>query len=171
MMEENGLPKGWVETTLGEVVDKMYSGGTPSTKRDDYYNGNIPWIRTQEVTFNRISDTEIKITELGLKNSSARYIPINTVIVAMYGNSAGRVAISKIEATTNQACCNIVVNPLTSTAEYIFYNLLNRYVEIKGKANGAAQQNLNVGILRNLEISLPPPSRTKSHSLHSHLLR
>ena len=122
MMEENGLPKGWVETTLGEVVYKMYSGGTPSTKRDEYYNGDIPWIRTQEVTFNRINATDIKITELGLKNSSARYIPINTVIVAMYGNSAGRVAISKIEATTNQACCNIVANHSTSIAEYIFYN-------------------------------------------------
>src|SRR5690554_570521 len=162
MMEENGLPKGWVETTLGEVVEKMYSGGTPSTNRDDYYNGNIPWIRTQEVTFNRINDTDLKITELGLKNSSAKYIPINTVIVAMYGNSAGRVALSKIEATTNQACCNIVTNPSISSAEYIFYNLLNRYEEIKGKANGAAQQNLNVGILRNLEIILPPLPEQKA---------
>ena len=155
-MSNNNIPKGWKETTLGIVVDKMYSGGTPSTKRDDYYNGNIPWIRTQEVTFNRINKADIQITELGLKNSSAKYIPIDTVIVAMYGNSAGRVAISKIEATTNQACCNIVSKATVSNAEYIYYNLLNRYVEIKGKANGAAQQNLSVGVLKDLDICLAP---------------
>lgn len=155
-MRENMIPEGWRKTTLSEVVDNMYSGGTPSTKREDFYNGSIPWIRTQEVIFNYITETDVKITELGLENSSARYIPINTVIVAMYGNSAGRVALSKIEATTNQACCNIVTNPDLCNPYYLFFNLMSRYREIESKANGAAQQNLNVGIIRGLDILLPP---------------
>ncbi len=156
------LPAGWVETTLGEVAGKMYSGGTPSTSIDEYYNGNIPWIRTQEVNFNYIKDTEIKITEKGVNNSSAKWIPKDTVIIAMYGNSAGRVAYSKIKATTNQACCNFVSNTKKSNPKFIFFNLLNRYNEIKGMANGAAQQNLNVGNLRNLKILLPPLPQQKA---------
>lgn len=162
MSSQNNTPEGWVETTLGEIAEKMYSGGTPSTIRDDFYGGSIPWIRTQEVVFNFIKETEIKITELCLKNSSARFIPINTVIVAMYGNSAGRVALSKIEATTNQACCNIVTNPQISSPYFIFYNLLGRYKEIESKANGAAQQNLSVGVLKELKMILPLLSEQKS---------
>lgn len=162
MSEVKNIPDGWVATTLGLIAEKMYSGGTPSTKREDYYGGNIPWIRTQEVVFNFINDAEIKISELGLKNSSARYIPKDTVIVAMYGNSAGRVALSKIKATTNQACCNIVSDPNISNPYFIFYNLLGRYREIEGKANGAAQQNLSVGVLKELEINLPTISEQKS---------
>lgn len=162
MSDVKNVPDGWMETTLGEVAEKMYSGGTPLTNRDDYYGGTIPWIRTQEVVFNFIKEAEIKITELGLKNSSARFIPLDTVIVAMYGNSAGRVALSKIEATTNQACCNIISNPKKSNAYFIFYNLLGRYKEIEGKANGAAQQNLSVGVLKELEIKLPTLIEQKS---------
>lgn len=159
---EDKLPEGWIETTLGEAVDRMYSGGTPSTKRDEYYGGGIPWIRTQEVVFNFIYTTDIRITELGLKKSSAKYIPIDTVIVAMYGNSAGRVALSKIKATTNQACCNIITNSEVTNPYFIFYNLMGRYKEIEGKANGAAQQNLSVGVLKQLEINLPPIQEQKA---------
>jgi type I restriction enzyme S subunit len=156
MSVDNNIPNAWVETTLGEVCEKMYSGGTPSTKRDDYYGGKIPWIRTQEVKFNFIREVKIKITEKGFSNSSAKWIPENTVIIAMYGNSAGKVALSKVEATTNQACCNFVSDKNKSNPFFIFYNLLSRYKEIEGKANGAAQQNLSVGVLKNLNINLPP---------------
>ncbi|MDG1822813.1 MAG: restriction endonuclease subunit S [Flavobacteriaceae bacterium] len=162
MSFENNIPEGWIDTTLGEVCDKMYSGGTPSTKREDYYGGDIPWIRTQEVKFNYILDAEIKITDLGLKNSSARYIPKNTIIIAMYGNSAGRVAYSKIEATTNQACCNFVSDKDECVPSFVYFNLLGRYKEIEGKANGAAQQNLSVGVLKELSINLPPLPEQKA---------
>ena len=160
--QSRNIPNGWVETTLGEVASKMYSGGTPSTKKSEFYSGNIPWIRTQEVTFNFISETEIKITEDGLNKSSAKWIPKDTVIIAMYGNSAGRVALSKIEATTNQACCNFIANMKLSDSYFIFYNLLSRYREIEGKANGAAQQNLSVGVLKGLPINLPPLQEQKA---------
>lgn len=153
---------GWKETTLGEMAKKIISWWTPSTKQDSYYGWNIPWIRTQEVNFNYINHAEIKITEDGLSNSSARWIPKNTVIIAMYGNSAWRVAFSNIEATTNQACCNFIADYSKSDPRFIFFNLLSRYSEIEWMANGAAQQNLSVGILKELKILLPPLPEQRS---------
>jgi type I restriction enzyme, S subunit len=162
MVDNEKIPEGWVETTLGEVADKILSGWTPSTQRNDFYGGNIPWIRTQEVNFNYIYDTEIKITNEWLQNSSARWIPKNTVIVAMYGNSAGRVAFCKIEATTNQACCNFIADYSKTDSKFIYFHLLNRYSEIEWMANGAAQQNLSVWILREIKILLPSLPEQKS---------
>lgn len=76
---------------IQDVCKSIVSGGTPSTSKADYYNGNIPWLRTQEVDWRDIYDTGIKITEAGLKNSSAKLIPVNCVIVAMYGATAAKV--------------------------------------------------------------------------------
>ena len=81
--------------TLDEVSKKISSGGTPRTGVLEYYDGDIPWLRTQEVNFGEIFDTEIKITESGLKNSSAKLIPQNCVIVAMYGATVGKIGINK----------------------------------------------------------------------------
>jgi len=149
-------PKGWKMTTLGEVAEKIFSGGTPSTQRADFYDGTIPWLRTQEVNFNYIYDTDIKITEEGLNNSSAKWVPENSVIIAMYGNSAGRTAFSKIRMTTNQACCNFIADKEKSDAMFIFFNLRGRYLEIEGMANGGAQQNLSGLVLKELRLNLPP---------------
>lgn len=150
------IPKGWKMTTLGEVAEKIFSGGTPSTQRADFYGGTIPWLRTQEVNFNYIYDTDIKITEEGLNSSSAKWVPENSVIIAMYGNSAGRTAFSKIKTTTNQACCNFVADKKKSDPLFVFFNLRGRYFEIKGMANGGAQQNLSGLVLKELKINLPP---------------
>lgn len=99
----------WQEQPVEALCIQVTSGGTPSTKRDEFYGGDIPWLRTQEIIFEPIWDTEIKLTEAGLKGSAAKWIPENSVIVAMYGASAGRVAVNKVPLTTNQACCNLVV--------------------------------------------------------------
>jgi type I restriction enzyme S subunit len=156
------IPIGWKITTLGEVAETICSGGTPLTNNPDFYNGTIPWLRTQEVDFNYIYDTEKKITEKGLKNSSAKWISEEAVVIAMYGNSAGRVAFTKIKLTTNQACCNLMANINEADPRFIYFNLKNRYSEIEGLANGGAQQNLNVGILKNLKILLPPLPEQKA---------
>lgn len=149
------IPAGWEETTLGERAEAMFSWGTPSTSREEYYSWEIPWVRTQEVNFNYINKTEVNITELGLKNSSAKWIKKNTVIIAMYWNSAWRVAYSNIDATTNQACCNFFGNKSCDN-KFVFFNLMNRYKEILWMANWAAQQNLSVTVLKQLPIHLPP---------------
>lgn len=140
---------------IEEICLKITSGGTPNTRRSEFYGGNIPWLKTQEVDFNRIYKTETFITEEGLNNSSAKWIPSNSVIVAMYGATAGRIAINKIPLTTNQACCNLIIDPEKADYRYIYYNLLSRFDSIANMAVGGAQQNLNSGMIKELPIDLP----------------
>jgi type I restriction enzyme S subunit len=145
----------WRAVRLEELCTKITSGGTPNTQKKEYYGGNIPWLKTQEVTFNRIYKTETFITEEGLSNSSAKWIPENAVIVAMYGATAGRIAVNKIPLTTNQACCNLIVNSELANNNFIYYHLLSRFEEIAGMAIGGAQPNLNSGMIKDLKISIP----------------
>jgi len=145
----------WKVYSLEDLCSKITSGGTPNTQIKEYYGGDIPWLKTQEVTFNRIYKTETFITEEGLNNSSAKWIPVNTVIVAMYGATAGRIAINKIPLTTNQACCNLIVDAQKANYNFIYYNLLSRFSEIAGMAVGGAQPNLNAGMIKDLRVSLP----------------
>lgn len=137
---------------VGSLCARVTSGGTPSTKHPEYYGGTIPWLRTQEVDFKPIYDTEIHITDLGLENSSAKWIPANAVIVAMYGATAGRIAIAKVPLTTNQACCNLIVDPQKADYRYVYYALMNNYTELSGRAKGSAQTNLNAGLVKEFEI-------------------
>lgn len=141
--------------TLGEASKKISSGGTPKTTVSEYYNGEIPWLRTQEVGYGEIWDTSIKITEEAIKNSSAKWIPKDCVIIAMYGATVGRVGINKIPLTTNQACANIEVNEEIANYKYIYYYLLNQYEYIKSLGAGS-QTNINAQIVKSLKIPLPP---------------
>ncbi|GAB1405134.1 hypothetical protein MASR1M74_23130 [Lentimicrobium sp.] len=145
----------WKEYKVEDICTKVTSGGTPNTRRDEYYGGNIPWVRTQEVNFNRLYDTEIKITEEGLNNSSAKWIPEDSIIIAMYGATAGKVAVNKIPVTTNQACCNLIVDKEKADYRFIYYNILSRFSSIANMAVGGAQQNLNAGMIKELPIILP----------------
>lgn len=141
--------------TLGEVAIKIYSGGTPKTTVSEYYNGEIPWLRTQELGYGEIWDTSIKITKEAVKNSSAKWIPKDCVIIAMYGATVGRVGINKIPLTTNQACANIEVNEEIANYKYVYYCLLNQYEYIKSLGAGS-QTNINSQIVKSLKIPLPP---------------
>jgi type I restriction enzyme S subunit len=151
----------WKEYKLGVLCQRVTSGGTPNTRKNEYYGGEIPWVRTQEVNFNRIYNTEIKITKKGLENSSAKWIPENSVIIAMYGATAGKVAINKIPITTNQACCNLIIDESKADYRFVYYNILSRFSSIANMAVGGAQQNLNAGMIKDLNISIPPlPTQT-----------
>lgn len=145
----------WKEYKVEDICSKVTSGGTPNTRKDEYYGGDIPWVRTQEVNFNRLHDTDIKITDEGLKNSSAKWIPKNSIIIAMYGATAGKVAINKIPVTTNQACCNLIIDDQKADYRFIYYNILSRFTSIANMAVGGAQQNLNAGMIKELPINLP----------------
>lgn len=140
--------------TLGEISKSLCSGGTPLRTRSEYYDGDIPWLRTQEVQFNEITKTENYITDLGLKNSSAKWIPANCVIVAMYGATAANVAINKIPLTTNQACCNLEINDNIAHHKYVFYWLCNEYRKLKSLGRGS-QSNINSEIIKNFKIPIP----------------
>jgi len=151
----NGKTVEW--KALGEVAIKISSGGTPKTGTAEYYNGDIPWLRTQEVGSGDIWDTEIKITDKGLKNSSAKIIPANCVIIAMYGATVGKVGINKIPLSTNQACANIQINDKIANYRYVYHFLLSQYEYIKSLGAGS-QTNINAQIVKSLTIPIPPLS-------------
>lgn len=143
---------------IGEICTKITSGGTPkSTTAAFYHPKEIPWLKTGEVNYSRIYDTENYISKEGLARSSAKLIPVNSVIVAMYGqgDTAGRVAINKIPLCTNQACCNLIVNHAVADYEYVFYALSTLYEKLVSLKNGGAQPNLNAGIIKSIEIPFP----------------
>lgn len=141
---------------IGDICKKVCSGGTPTSSNASYYDGGtIPWVNTNEVNFCNIYDTNKKITEEGLIHSAAKYIPKNSVIVAMYGVTAGKVAINKIPVTTNQACCNLIIDESQADYRYVFYFLLQQNENLNKLANGGAQQNLNPLIIKKYKISLP----------------
>ena len=148
----------WKKMKLGECCVNVTSGGTPLSSRNDYYNPpTIPWLKTKEVNYNRIYDTEFKISQNGLENSSAKLIPKNSVIIAMYGqgDTAGRVAINKIPLCTNQACCNLIIDKTIANYEFIYYLLCTKYNKLISLKNGGAQANLNAKIIKDLNVEIP----------------
>ena len=140
----------------------MSSGGTPSSGRADYYGGDIPWLRTQEVDSVEIWSTGMTITEKGLHNSSAKWIPAKCVIVAMYGATAAKVAINAIPLTTNQACCNLQVDPSRAEYRYVFHWVANEYERLRALGEGS-QSNLNAQKVKNYPI--PIPSLDEQHRI------
>ena len=148
----------WKKVKLGEICGRVTSGGTPKANVSSYYNPpTIPWLKTKEVNYCRITETENYISEEGLKNSSAKIISPNSVIIAMYGqgDTAGRVAINKIPLATNQACCNLTIDKSKADYEFIYYQLCTLYDKLVSLKAGAAQPNLNARIIKNLEIIMP----------------
>ena len=148
------LPEGWKWCRLGDVAD-WGSGGTPSRKNPEYYQGSIPWIKTGELNETYIFDSEEKVSEDAIKHSSAKIFPKETVVMAMYGATIGKTAIFGIDASTNQACAcaichkeldnHFLFNFLKSKKDYFLYN-----------AKGGAQPNISQEIIKNTLIPLPP---------------
>ncbi len=153
------MKQGWEKVKIDTICQKIFSGGTPSRKVNEYYEGGtVPWLTTKLVNFERVYATEQHVTELGLQKSSAKMIPENSVIIAMYGDgkTAGKCAINKIPLATNQACCNLIINHDIADYEFVFYSIRSRYRELVSLKQGGAQQNLNAKTLKNFEIKMPP---------------
>ena len=147
--------------TLKDICKSITSGGTPKrTIRTYYENGNIPWLRTQEVDWKPIYNTGVSITEEGLKNSSAKWIPEHCVIIAMYGATAGKSAINEIPLTTNQACCNLEINDQVALYKYVYYWVTNQYENLKGLGQGS-QNNINAQTVKKFPIMLPSIEKQK----------
>lgn len=146
---------------IQQICSHICSGGTPKSTIAEYYGGNIPWLNTKEINFSRIYETEKTITEEGLNNSSVKWIPANSVIVAMYGATAGKTAIAKIPLTTNQACCNLTIDSAKADYRFVYYALFNDYFYLASLANGGAQQNLNAQQIKEFEIPFPPLEEQK----------
>ena len=142
---------------LGEVCTKVCSGGTPSTSNPEYYKGNIPWLRTQDVDWKDVYDTDIKITEEAIKYSSAQWIPANCVIVAMYGATAAKACINRIPLTTNQACCNLQVDENIANYKYVYHWICREYERLRALGEGS-QSNLSSKKIKDYKIPIPPLS-------------
>lgn len=146
-IDKENLPEGWRMGTLGEYCKGIKSGGTPNRSNIEYWNSkDYRWLKTGEVQNNVILETEEYISEAGLNYSSAKTIPCGSVIMAMYGATAGQVAYLDCEATTNQACCNMICHTKEDAA-FLFFHLLYYQEEIKRLANGGAQENLSQEII------------------------
>lgn len=140
---------------IGDICQKVCSGGTPTSSNPEYYDGGIPWLNTNEVNFCNIYSTNKTISEEGLNHSAAKYIPVNSIIVAMYGVTAGKCAVAKIPLTTNQACCNLVIDEEKAHYQYVYHFLKLQSDNLNKLANGGAQQNLNSIIIKKFKITLP----------------
>ncbi len=140
--------------TIGEICLKVFAGGTPSTKREDYYDGDIPWIRSGEIDFNVITSAERNITELGYKESSAKKIRKNSVVMAMTGATVAKSAVVSIETTANQSVCAMETNESITNYKYVYYCLAEDYFKIKSSAQGALT-SLNLAMIKNIEIPIP----------------
>ncbi len=154
-MKQKQINQNWKEFELGEMCETS-SGGTPSRSKKEYWdNGSIPWIKSGDLNKNRITKTSEFITDIGLKNSSAKYIEAETVLMAMYGATAGKVSISKIKATTNQAVCAIAPKNKDIDEEYLLHFLRSKYRFIVSLAFGGGQPNISQGVVRSLKILFP----------------
>ena len=145
----------WETTPLGDIFDTA-SGGTPDRKKKEFWDGEIPWITTSLVDGNIVSDAAEFITVEGLKGSSAKIFPKNTVLIAMYGQgkTRGKVALLGIEAATNQACAAILPKAGIDPA-YVFVNLCARYEEIRSLSNSGGQDNLSQELVGSLPFPFP----------------
>ena len=140
---------------LRSVVKRSSSGGTPKKNVGAFYqNGTIPWIRTQDVAFNEITEVDSFITEEAVKKTSAKWIPENCVIVAISGATAGRCAINRIKATTNQHCLNLEIDESKALYKYVYYCICSRYNALVERKQGA-RGDLNSSLILGIEIPVP----------------
>ena len=148
-------PKGWETKSIQELAITT-AGGTPSKSHPEYYmDGNIRWLRSGEVCKMNIIDTELRITELGLNNCSAKIVPVNSVVVAMYGATASQVGIIRTEMALNQAICAILPNMHTNPI-YLYFCLSSLKDSLLKVAHGAAQPNISQAIIKSTYIPVPP---------------
>ena len=151
----DGVPEGWKKETIGKFFDTT-SGGTPSRKHPEYFEGDINWVKTQELNENFIFETEEKITQDAVNKSSTKVFPKNTLLVSIYGNTnIGRTCILANPAATNQACV-----ALFPKKEHYHYIYLQQYLQairssLIGMSQGAAQTNISQETLRKVKILMP----------------
>ena len=153
MIEKSKLPKGWEVKKLGEVC-LTTSGGTPNRGNKEFYEGAIPWVKSGELDRGLILETEERISEEAIKNSSAKIFPKGTLLIALYGATIGKLAFLGIDAASNQAVCGIFKSEKINS-NYLFNFLFYKKPTLVKQSIGGAQPNISQGILKNLEIPIP----------------
>ena len=154
----NELPKGWRYVKLSDLAE-IQSGGTPSRSNSSYWNGNIPWVKISDIKGKYITETEEFITEEGMSNSSAKMFERGTIIFSIFA-TIGKVAILDIDATTNQALVGLKNNNQIDKT-FLVYALTELSERISNLGKGVAQKNINISILKEVKIPLPPLEEQK----------
>ena len=149
------LPQGWVWFKLGEI-GKWRAGITPSRGRKDYYGGNIPWLKTGDLTDDYIYEVSEYITEKALEETSIKLNPKGSILIAMYGATIGKVGILTFESATNQACCACTEYENIVAQKYLFYFLLSHKKNFVMIGGGGAQPNISKEKIVETFIPLPP---------------
>ena len=152
------IPESWEWVRLGFIGD-WGSGATPSRTNKEYYDGNIPWLKTGDLNDGIITNIPEKITELALEKTSVRLNPVGSVLIAMYGATIGKLGILNIPATTNQACCACL--PILINNNYLFYFLMSHKESFTKKAEGGAQPNISKEKIISTLFPLPPLAEQK----------
>ena len=152
------LPDGWCLTILGSI-GTWQSGATPSRLRKDYYGGNIPWLKTGDLNDGIITNIPEFITEKALKETSVKLNPTDSILIAMYGATIGKIGILSFPATTNQACCACLDYKIDKM--YIFYFLLSNRINFVSMGGGGAQPNISKEKIVNTTFPLPPLAEQK----------
>lgn len=150
------IPKSWDVTTIADIA-RLTSGGTPNRENVDYWNGDVLWVKTGEVNYQTIFDTEEKITALGLKKSSAKLVPAGAILIAMYGQgiTRGKVAKLGVPAAMNQACLAIIPNKQVIN-DFLYYFLSREYLNLRSMVQEGAQKNLSASIVKEILLPVPP---------------
>ena len=152
------LPEGWCLTILGSI-GTWQSGATPSRLRKDYYGGNIPWLKTGDLNDGIITNIPEFITEKALEETSVKLNPTDSILIAMYGATIGKIGILSFPATTNQACCACLDYKIDKM--YIFYFLLSNRINFVSMGGGGAQPNISKEKIVNTTFPLPPLAEQK----------
>ena len=148
------MPEGWGDAKIKDIAN-TYSGGTPTSTNQDYYiGGKIPWINSGELNNPVITETSNYITDLGLNNSSAKLYPQNTILVALYGATAGKVSLLSFEACSNQAVCGVMPTDDNMTT-YIRYHLASLYEHFIILSSGSARDNISQDTIKNTILPIP----------------
>ena len=152
------LPEGWCLTILGSI-GTWQSGATPSRLQKDYYGGNIPWLKTGDLNDGIITNIPEFITEKALEETSVKLNPTDSILIAMYGATIGKIGILSFPATTNQACCACLDYKIDKM--YIFYFLLSNRINFVSMGGGGAQPNISKEKIVNTTFPLPPLAEQK----------
>lgn len=164
-MDSLKLPKDFKIQTVSEFCVDTKSGSTPSRTNNKYWKeGTIPWVKSGEVHNNITLQTEEYITTSGLNESSTKLLPKDTVLMAMYGVTAGEVGYLAIEATTNQAICGMICHSKADAA-YLYFSLIQSQTAISRLSNGGAQDNLSKNFIDDIKLVIPPPAFVKKLNL------
>jgi len=140
--------------TIGDISTNVFAGGTPSTKHEEYYDGDIPWIRSGEIDFNTITKAERNITQEGYNNSSAKLIRKGSIVMAMTGATVAKSAIVEFETSANQSVCAIETDESIANYKYVYFYLSKDYFKIRSSAQGALT-SLNLAMIKQLAIPIP----------------